>query len=324
MRTEQNGNGRAARNNWTRGTRSKGFTLIELLVVIAIIAILAAILFPVFARARENARRASCMSNMKQIGLGLMQYTQDNDEKYPSAYFYKDNAGDTNGYIHWSGATRPYVKSDQLFVCPSDMNGGLLPTNPHDPTYSNAWNGMDAQVPRISYTANAAIMPRKRSTNDGPNTVALAAIEDTAGTIMVAEFNNTTACVNDTSTGQTTLGFKGKSHRPANGFMKAGGAPYVGQSVADVSEASVQAVTPARAQQGQDACKATGYGGGQVHIVYADFEKHLAGSNYTFADGHAKWHKIEQTLNPDNFLWGKKVHSANNMRVLDQSGNDVR
>lgn len=59
------------------------FTLIELLVVIAIIAILAAILFPVFARARENARRSSCMSNMKQIGLGLMQYTQDYDERLP-------------------------------------------------------------------------------------------------------------------------------------------------------------------------------------------------------------------------------------------------
>jgi len=59
------------------------FTLIELLVVIAIISILAAILFPVFGRARENARRASCMSNLKQIGLAIMQYTQDYDEKYP-------------------------------------------------------------------------------------------------------------------------------------------------------------------------------------------------------------------------------------------------
>lgn len=61
----------------------KGFTLIELLVVIAIIAILAAILFPVFARARENARRASCQSNLKQIGLGILQYAQDYDERYP-------------------------------------------------------------------------------------------------------------------------------------------------------------------------------------------------------------------------------------------------
>src|SRR5690606_29481911 len=63
--------------------RITGFTLIELLVVIAIIAILASILFPVFARARENARRASCLSNLKQIGLGIIQYTQDYDERYP-------------------------------------------------------------------------------------------------------------------------------------------------------------------------------------------------------------------------------------------------
>ncbi|RYG63911.1 DUF1559 domain-containing protein, partial [bacterium] len=65
-------------------SRKGAFTLIELLVVIAIIAILAAILFPVFGRARENARRSSCLSNMKQIGLGMMQYTQDYDEKFPA------------------------------------------------------------------------------------------------------------------------------------------------------------------------------------------------------------------------------------------------
>jgi prepilin-type N-terminal cleavage/methylation domain-containing protein len=65
---------------------NKAFTLIELLVVVAIIGVLAAILFPVFARARENARRSSCMSNLKQIGLGVMMYVQDYDETYPMSY----------------------------------------------------------------------------------------------------------------------------------------------------------------------------------------------------------------------------------------------
>jgi prepilin-type N-terminal cleavage/methylation domain-containing protein/prepilin-type processing-associated H-X9-DG protein len=106
----------------------KGFTLIELLVVIAIIAILAAILFPVFARARENARRASCQSNLKQIGLGMMQYTQDFDEKYSLMYYYANSSSgqewsSTNtGDYKWMDAIFPYVKSEQLFVCPSSNN----------------------------------------------------------------------------------------------------------------------------------------------------------------------------------------------------------
>jgi prepilin-type N-terminal cleavage/methylation domain-containing protein/prepilin-type processing-associated H-X9-DG protein len=305
--------------------QNAAFTLIELLVVIAIIAILASILFPVFGRARENARRSSCQSNMKQMGLGIMQYVQDFDEKYPQGYWYKDNLGDTQGYVHWSGATRPYVKSEQLFVCPSDPSGGLPPTNPADPNYSMSPSSpaVDAQVPRISYSANAVLLPRKRSSSDGTNTVALSSVENTAQTIMIAEFNNNSACVNDTSTGQTTTAFKNKSHRPTNAFTN-GGAAWNGQSLADVQLPSVNAITIGQAQAAQTACKASGYSGGQPHISYIDFEKHLGGSNYTFADGHVKWHRIEQTLDPNNFMWGKKVHSANNMRVLDANGNDVR
>ena len=111
----------------TRSSAKRGFTLIELLVVIAIIAILAAILFPAFARARENARRASCQSNLKQIGLGLLQYTQDYDERTPRSWFAASGGGDASRPVgdvsdryKWMDAIFPYIKSEQLFVCPSD------------------------------------------------------------------------------------------------------------------------------------------------------------------------------------------------------------
>ncbi len=90
----------------------RGFTLIELLVVIAIIAILAAILFPVFGRARENARRASCASNLKQIGLGIAQYTSENDSIFP--------AGRDDDLITWRQKVANYVKNTDLFRCPSN------------------------------------------------------------------------------------------------------------------------------------------------------------------------------------------------------------
>jgi prepilin-type N-terminal cleavage/methylation domain-containing protein/prepilin-type processing-associated H-X9-DG protein len=100
-------------------TRKRAFTLIELLVVIAIIAILASILFPVFGRARENARRSSCQSNMKQIGLGILQYSQDYDEKYP---MYRVGNWVADKAYGWADAIQPYLKSEQIFQCPSDIN----------------------------------------------------------------------------------------------------------------------------------------------------------------------------------------------------------
>lgn len=123
-------NRRLSSTTLRRESTVKGFTLIELLVVIAIIAILAAILFPVFARARENARRTSCQSNLKQIGLGIQQYAQDFDERMVAVAYgtpigsYKN----TTGSYKWSDAIYPYVKSEQIFNCPSDSFAATQPS----------------------------------------------------------------------------------------------------------------------------------------------------------------------------------------------------
>ncbi len=109
----------------------RAFTLIELLVVIAIIALLAAILFPVFARARENARKTSCLNNMRQIGLGLLAYTQDYDETLVADWFGPDtgptdpeNTGQRR--YKWMDAIYPYVKNEQVFNCPSQTFSGSI------------------------------------------------------------------------------------------------------------------------------------------------------------------------------------------------------
>ena len=121
-------------------SRKRAFTLIELLVVIAIIAILAAILFPVFAQARESARMISCLSNMRQLGLGLRMYSQDSDETYPNIYQGWGAGADYQEGWQWRNAIQPYTKNKGIMKCPSnptsDVNGpGKLP-----PIQAN-WNG---------------------------------------------------------------------------------------------------------------------------------------------------------------------------------------
>ena len=120
-----------------RALSLRGFTLIELLVVVAIIAILAAILFPVFSRARENARRASCQSNLKQIGLGLLQYSQDYDEQMIADWYggNQDTEPKASGLekYKWYDAAYPYIKNEQIYNCPSQSFSNTTSTKSTGP-----------------------------------------------------------------------------------------------------------------------------------------------------------------------------------------------
>jgi len=130
-------------------TNRSGFTLIELLVVIAIIAILAAILFPVFAQARDKARSAACLNNVKQLATAIMMYTQDYDEILPhhaadAADFLNPAAAST-----WQRGCTPYIKSDKVFFCPSSPQA---PTQP-ETAANSGW-------PRSSYQGNCVVISR--------------------------------------------------------------------------------------------------------------------------------------------------------------------
>ncbi|HEX8237502.1 MAG TPA: DUF1559 domain-containing protein [Abditibacteriaceae bacterium] len=173
----------------------KGFTLIELLVVIAIIAILAAILFPVFARARENARRTSCLSNLKQIGLGLMQYTQDYDESMVPAYLI--NGCGANCHIHWRTLIYPYVKSTQLFACPSNpMNARLANDNqtqlgPAFPAFTASYASNTTQNGGLVGGTNAAGGGRASLYRAGVHEpIKLAEYTESSRTIVISEISN--------------------------------------------------------------------------------------------------------------------------------------
>ncbi|HOM82839.1 MAG TPA: DUF1559 domain-containing protein [Armatimonadota bacterium] len=154
--------------------RSAGFTLIELLVVIAIIAILAAILFPVFARARENARKSTCQSNLKQLGMAAMQYAQDYDETYPMMYRRMPHL------YWWSDVLQPYVKNYQVLVCPS---GSWSTATERPPSLPNPLVCSYA-FPYFSKTdAGAAITPLPGAP--------MASVPDPAGTIMFCDSTTT-------------------------------------------------------------------------------------------------------------------------------------
>ncbi|MCC7492358.1 MAG: DUF1559 domain-containing protein [Fimbriimonadaceae bacterium] len=159
--------------------KRRGFTLIELLVVIAIIAILAAILFPVFAKAREKARQSSCSSNLKQIGVAIMQYIQDYDERFTPAYIY--TAADAE-LLWFDDLCQPYIKNYQVVACPSHQPGTYTYRRPpwtgypNPLLYSYACNG---------HGANSGVAPMF-----GRGSSAVAQVVSPANLILIGETIN--------------------------------------------------------------------------------------------------------------------------------------
>lgn len=159
----------------------KAFTLIELLVVIAIIAILAAILFPVFAKVREKARQTSCASNEKQLGLAFQQYIQDNDEAFPPARGYEDPTDYPYNTSGWAGEIYPYIKANAVFACPDDSTTTASPNV------------------KISYAMNDSLTGDQNANHGG---AALAALNAPTQTVLLCEIEGASS---DPSTYSTEL-----------------------------------------------------------------------------------------------------------------------
>ncbi|HEY3329886.1 MAG TPA: DUF1559 domain-containing protein [Capsulimonadaceae bacterium] len=159
-----------------RASSNRAFTLIELLVVIAIIAILAAILFPVFATAREKARQSSCSSNLKQLGIALTQYSQDYDEQFP----YDNNSGYANG---WAGQVYLYVKSVAVFACPDDT---YVPTL-----------GLPASK-TISYALNYNVMQTGPGFGSANKYASISKLTAAPSTVLLFEVSGINNCSADT------------------------------------------------------------------------------------------------------------------------------
>ena len=248
----------------TSRTQGAGFTLIELLVVIAIIAILAAILFPVFAKAREKARQTACLSNEKQIGLGVMQYIQDYDETYMSTNSFSDPGQQKRG---WLGQIFPYVKDTKVVTCPSD------------PTATQIVGGV-TYAP-ISYALNMnLVLPYTVAAGKTPPTVPISSLTAPSTTIFGFEVQG--AYIQLPIDPLEKFSPSGQLYDPAQGVLFIAPSTFQNDNVVAATGDKTVGWTYMR---GCTTCGGNNNSGKDV----TDTPRHNGGSNWIFADGHVKW-----------------------------------
>jgi prepilin-type N-terminal cleavage/methylation domain-containing protein/prepilin-type processing-associated H-X9-DG protein len=261
----------------TFSQKRTGFTLIELLIVIAIIAILASILFPVFGRARENARRSSCQSNLKQIGLGFAQYAQDYDEKYPVGS--RGNLGQG-----WAGPLSPYIKSTQVFACPSDTTTAGVATS---------------QV--NSYGANLNVLRIDAGSATDPHLgQSLAAQSAPAKSVLLFEVQGIYGPLNS------------PTETPNNNVVSAVGNGAVGG-------ASGLALYPFANGNGTGGDVMTGPLG-NIPSPAAKPPRHFDGANYLMLDNHVKWFR-GSSVSPGSVALSESCNQNGNPATADCAAN---
>lgn len=242
-----------------RNSNPKGFTLIELLVVIAIIAILAAILFPVFAKVREKARQTSCLSNEKQLGLGLMQYVQDNDETEPMP----SNGGSPEYWAcGWASTIYPYVKSTAVFKCPDDNTTATAPSVPVSYAFNlNLRGGSVSGAPLSAHGGRLSLLTSPSLTVSLCEIKGVTALITTEGNFVATQDYSATTNGND-----LTFGYVLNVNSP---MLETG---KMGNPAVTLAEGSGTVNG-----DGYDLANPQGW--------------HTNGSNFIMCDGHAKWLK---------------------------------
>ncbi len=275
----------------SRRFQASAFTLIELLVVIAIIAILAAILFPVFATAREKARQSACLSNMKQIGIAYTQYEQDYDELVPAGKSFATGAG-------WAGQIYPYLKSTQVYLCPNDIGPGDI----------------------ISYAANSNLVGYT-ATPRSPIVANISQMTSPVRTVLLFEVTNennllspsgTWTIPTDVNYSPAGNGLDSTSGRSLSGNNGGSGGPNVSCATCLKYTTGVVANVCAGGSCAAPAITASG------SFYTSAVGLHTSGSNFLMADNHAKWFMPSQVAGGADVV----VNGINNLASCPANKNN--